>query len=493
MLTMRGLHLSLLAAFVLATVGCGGATKKSELPAGAAFAPSSAAAYISGITDPSSAQWRSADHLLSRFPGRGELLADFRKEMKKEGLTWERDIKPALGDDINIVWLDFANDGDNLVVYAKPKNEAKFIKLVESGDDPVVHRKIEGWTVLAEKKAQLDRFANARSSGSLADEDTFRNAMEKMPDDAAVRGYVSGKSIDQALEREAAGGVDAQTFRRVSESFGKLESLAFSASAENEGVRLEAASKSDPEPDVGNFSPALADQLPSGALMYVSFGNLEDFLRSILDSADKNFPGFQTQRAQFEDALGFSLKADLLPLFSREGGLAVYRGSPIPGIVFMLDVEGKEDKAQNVMRRFGALASLGGGAQTRTFKVDGVEAREITFPLEGFSVFSAVDDGKLVVTSTQKRLSDALGGGDKLADDPVYKQARESAEAPDETVGFVYANLREGLPFLFDAVEASGDQVPLDARANTKPLESAFLFAKRDGDRFSLSGFVSIR
>jgi hypothetical protein len=490
---MRGLHLSLLAAFVLAAVGCGGATKKSELPTGAAFAPASAAVYISGVTDPSSEQWRTADRLLSRFPGRGELLADFQKEMKKEGLTWQRDIKPALGEDINIVWLDFANGGDNLVVYAKPKNEAKFIKLVESGDDPVVHRKIEGWTVLAEKKAQLDRFASARSSGSLAEDDTFRSAMEKLPEDAAVRGYVSGKSIDQALEREAARDVDAQTFRRVSESFGKLESLVFSASVEDEGVRLEAASKSDPEPDIGNFSPTLADQLPSGALIYVSFGNLEDFLLGILDSADKNFPGFQGQRAQFEDALGFSLKADLFPLFSREGGLAVYRGSPIPGIVFMLDVEGKEDNAQNVMRRFGALASLGGEAQTRTFKVDGVEAREIAFPLEGFSVFSAVDDGKLVVTSTQKRLSDALGGGDKLADDPVYKQARESAEAPDETVGFVYANLREGLPFLFDAVEASGDQVPADARANTKPLESAFLFAKRDGDRFSLSGFVAIR
>jgi hypothetical protein len=488
---MRHLHLVVVAALALAAAGCGSETKKSELPAGAAFAPASAAAYIAGVTDPSSEQWRNADHLLSRFPGRSKLLDELRKEFRKDGLSWERDIKPALGPDINVVWLDFADGGDNVVGYAKPKDRAKFIKLLESGDDPTAFREIEGWTVFADKKKQLDRFAAARRSGSLADDDTFRSAMEKLPEEPAVRGYVSGKSINQALEREAADDPDARTFRQVYSGFGKLESLAFSASAETEGVRLEAASKSDPEPDIGNYSPALADHLPSGALLYVSFGNLEDFLGGALDAVDESVPGFKTQRAQFEDALGFRLKADLFPLFSREGGLAVYRGRPIPGIVFMLDVEGKEDKAQSVMRRFGALAALGGEAKTRTFKVGGVEAREIEF-LEGFSVFSAVDDGKLVVTTTRKRLSDSLKSGGKLADDPVYEEARRSADIPDETVGFVYANLREGLPFIIDFVEDSGDQVPADVRGNTKPLESAFLFAERDGDRFRLSGFLAI-
>jgi hypothetical protein len=307
-----------------------------------------------------------------------------------------------------------------------------------------------------------------------------------------VRGYVSGKSIDQALQRESARDPDAQTFRRFSGGFGKLESLAFAASAETDGVRVEAASKSDPAPDIGSYSPALADHLPSGALLYVSFGDLEDFLGGALDSLDKSIPSFKSQRSQVEDALGFRLKTDLFPLFSREGGLAVYTGRPIPSIVFMLDVEGKEDAARNVMQRFGAIAAMGGDATTRTFTIDGVEAREIVFRGEGFSVFSAVDDGRLVVTSTRKRLSDSLADTGKLADDALYEQARRSADVPDKTVGFVYANLRDGLPFVFDYAARSGDPVTADVRANTKPLESVLLFAERDGDRLSLSGFITI-
>jgi hypothetical protein len=490
---MRRLPLALLAALALATSGCGSEATKSELPAGASFAPASSAAFIAGVTDPSSEQWRNADHLLSRFPGRGKLLDEIHKDLTKEGLTWERDIEPALGPDINLVWIDFADGGDNLVGFAKPKDRAKFVKLLETGDDPVVTREIEGWTVFAETKAQLDRFAAARSSGSLADDDAFRSAMEKLPEEPAVRGYVSGKSIDQALQRESARDPDVQAFRRFSGGFGKLESLAFAASAETDGVRLEAASKSDPAPDIGSYSPALADHLPTGALLYVSFGNLEDFLAGTLDSLDKSIPTFKSQRTETEDALGFRLKADLFPLFSREGGLAVYPGRPIPGIVFMLDVEGKEDKARNVMRRFGAIAAMDGEATTRTFTIDGVEAREIVFTGAGFSVFSAVDDGRLVVTSTKKRLGDSLASGGKLADDPMYGQARTSANVPDKTVGFVYVNLRDALPYVFDLAASSGDPAPADVRANTKPLESALFFAERDGDRLTLSGFLAIR
>src|SRR6266545_7675957 len=108
MAVMRVLRIGVLVAVVFAASGCGATEKQAgSVPAGAEFAPASSAVYISGVTDPSSTQWEKADKLLGRFPGREKLLASFRKELRKDDLTWERDIKPALGDELNLVLLSF--------------------------------------------------------------------------------------------------------------------------------------------------------------------------------------------------------------------------------------------------------------------------------------------------------------------------------------------------------------------------------------------------
>ncbi len=488
---MRLVRIGLLAALALAVSGCGAAKPPGSVPAGAEFAPASSAVYFVVNTDTSSDQWRKADHLLSLFPGRAKLLASFTKDLKKDKLTWARDIKPALGDSVHVVWVDFKNGGDDVVGYAKPKDEAKFDKLLESGSDPTVHRKIAGWTVFADKQAIIGRFVTARASGSLSGEKRFRQAMEKLPKDAAVRGYLNGDAVQSALENAAGPAFDPQTFRQFTQAYGKLESASFSASAEDQGVKVDASYTASVKPKIGSFSASLDDSLPAGALFYISFGGLEDYLNNLLDTARKSNPQFKTQLDQFENGLGFSLKSDLFPLFSNEGAIAVYRGSPIPGIAFMLDVNGNGDKAENVMKRIGALAALSGGAQTRTFTVDGVEARELE--LQGFAIFSAVADGKLVVTSTEQLLRGALGKGNKLSDDSIYKEARDAAGAPDKSIGFIYVNLKDTLPWAFGLSEKSGETVPPDVKANTKPLRSVLLYLKRDGKRISLSGFLTIK
>jgi hypothetical protein len=112
----------------------------------------------------------------------------FRKDLRKDNLTWERDVKPALGDELNLALLSFEDADHNYVFFTKPKDEAKFDKLLEAGDDPQVHRKIDGWTVFADNKLSLDNFEQARSSGdSLSDKDEFRDAMGSLSE-ATLRG-----------------------------------------------------------------------------------------------------------------------------------------------------------------------------------------------------------------------------------------------------------------------------------------------------------------
>jgi hypothetical protein len=492
---MRFLRVCLLVGIALLLSGCGANKEPGSVPAGAEFAPASAAVYVSGVTDPASSQWEQVDKLLGRFPGREKLLASARKELRKDGQSWERDVKPALGEELNLVVLNFEDPEHNYVLFTKPKDETKFNKLLETGDDPAVHRKIEGWTVFADNEASLDNFQKARAAGDpLSEKDTFREAMEGVPDDAVIRGYVSGESLYALIDKEAASDPDARTFRQVSKSFGELESLSFSTTAQDDGVAVDATYTSNGEAKIGTFSPRLDDKLPAGALLYVSFGDLEDFFNQALAAADKSSAEFKTQRAQIEEAMGFTLKQDLFPLFSREGAMAVYHASELtPGVTFVLDVKGDEDKARNVIGRLGALLDLSGEGRSTKLTIGGVEVTHLSFAGEPFELFVAVSDDILVADSTEAGIRRILDGGKKLADDPVYEQAREASDAPDDTVGFVYANLGQGLPYVFDLVELSSGERNAEALANTKPLQSALLYAKRDGDRTTVSGFLTIK
>ena len=129
-----------------------------------------------------------------------------------------------------------------------------------------------------------------------------------------------------------------------------------------------------------------------------------------------------------------------------------------------------------------------------TFNVGGVEVSDVSQPGGGVHVLIAVGHGKLIVTTARKTLSTLIEGkGPKLADDRLYTEARADARMPSKVVGMVYADLAQGLPFAFDLAEANGEVVPPEARANTKALSHALLYALQDGKRFRLRGFLAIK
>src|SRR5262245_2616896 len=488
----RLLRISMLAVLAIAASGCGSAKQAASIPEGADLAPASTVVYVAGVTDPSSSQWAKADRLLGRFPGREKLLASARKDLLKDGLSWERDVKPALGAELNLALLDFDDADHNYVFFTEPKDKAKFDKLLASGDDPQVHREIDGWTVFADNEKALDNFEQAREAGdTLADEPAFQDAMADQSDDSVLRGYVNGTRLNDLLEQEAAKSPDARDLRRFSESFGKLESVSFSAGAEDDGVAVQAAYKSEGQLATGSFSPELDQVLPADALAYVAFGNLEDAFDNILLSGDQNIPGLKAKISELEEALGFSIKSDLLPLFSKEGAIAVYRGGAVaPNVLIALRVP-DEAKARKIVDRFAALASLS-GRQVRPVTVHGFAGKEIL--LDGLSITAVVADGKLVVSNGRTLVEQALGNGEKLATDPVYEEALDASGAPREMSSLVYLNLKSGIPYVFDRLGAAASgTIGEESRANTAPLHSTVLYSKQDGDRSTISGFLTIK
>jgi hypothetical protein len=484
--TARPRLLVALALLAALAAGCGGSSGAGgTLPAGARIVPASAPVFISIDTDFSSEQVKQALALVRRFPSGPKLLRE-----SHDGISFARDVKPTLGPELDVVFVDFENGGDDYVGLMQPKDEAKFIRVLASGDEPAVHEKIDGWTVFAETQAVLERFKRARSASGdrLADEKHFEDALAKLPEDAVARAYVDGKAVQTELDSALAAS-DAPP--GISRRFGTFNALAAAATARDDGARIDGFADLRLTPELPNFTPKLPEELPAGALLYYSFGHLDALFRQILREVERARPDARDQLKQVETVLGLTLANDIFPLFAGEGAFAVYRGSPLP--TFELVLAGvDQQKTERLLAAVGAIAQLG-GIDVSSVTIAGVQARKLDLPGQSFSIFYATFDGKLVVTNTRAGIAGLRRGGPKLADDPLYKEALAAADVPEQTTLLQYANLKSGLPVAFAFAERSGSNVSQEARANTRPLRSTVEYVAQEGDGYRIGGFVGIR
>ena len=125
--------------------------------------------------------------------------------IRKEGLSWDRDVKPGIGPEVDLVWLDFDNGGQNFAVLLRPDDEEKFKRLTKEAESAAdfFHTKIDEWQVMAPRQELIDRFRSESASGdSLADTKAFRQAMDAYPDDYPLRAYVDGAAVMKAARAE---------------------------------------------------------------------------------------------------------------------------------------------------------------------------------------------------------------------------------------------------------------------------------------------------
>ena len=103
----------------------------------------------------------------------------------------------------------------------------------------------------------------------------------------------------------------------------------------------------------------------------------------------------------------------------------------------------------------------------------------------GFAIRYAAFDGKVVVTTGPQSIEEIRSGGPRLADDDAFKSARDAAGMPDETAGFVWLDVEDGLPLVVGLAEASGGSaaIPQEFRRNLEPLRSLVAWADATGAR----------
>jgi hypothetical protein len=476
------------------TGGGGGGVRaaNAKLPRGAKVAPASARAFVALNTDFGSDEWRRDLALLRRFPAGREPFRAFARATG--GVDFVRDVEPALGPELDIVYLDYRNGGRNLVGLTRAKNDAKLKALLaKGGGPPTVSRKLGDWTVFGDSTSLLDRFQREAKRGRLADDAAFADAVGRLDPHAAVRAYVSGKPVQAALDRAlTASGAPP----RLSEEVGMLRSIAADARASRDGVRLDGLIRVDSDVHPNAYTAKLPEDVPAGPLQYMSFNHVDLVLKKTLKLVSETNKSFEQQLSQVEAVTDVTLSHDIYPLLSHEGAVAVYASKGrLPTIVFLLRLK-DEARAKRVLSRVVTIAELGGGGgvKTNSFLVGGVQVDELDFTASRVRVFAAVFRDELVVVNDEQMIRKLIGGGGaKLADDPRFQRIQARAKMPQRTLGFTYTDLRAGIPAAFALSRRSGSAVPRAAVANTKPLDAELVYATREGDRYALTGFVAIK
>jgi hypothetical protein len=251
--------------------------------------------------------------------------------------------------------------------------------------------KIGDWLVAAQPAA-FALLRAAESGRSLADVPEFKRAMGEVEGDALATAYANGS--------------------KLAELPGELGALArVVGSPEWVGAKL-VAGENAAQFDVRTattasvYRPRLLREVPSGALLAVSFKNSAEVLRRLAAELDE----YRT------------LFADLIPAVRGEGIIYVTQGALLPTIVLMVE-------SPNPVAAAGALRRLG---------------QELAEEANGFVSFEVTRRGNRV-TLTNAAVPPAIPTR-RLVDDQAFKDVLGAADAPDEVSWLAYADVERLAP-----------------------------------------------
>jgi hypothetical protein len=497
----RFVLLPILVVLALLAASCGGSSGSSSgaaTSAGASIAPASAPAYVMIDTDPGSAQWKQADALLGKFPGKQKLLDAVDKALAKQGVSYEQDIKPALGPEVDFAVLSLAKGSRAVVGMVQPTDKAKLQALLDKLDksDPTSPKTVtgeyKGWTLVSDKQSAIDTFKSEAAKGSIADDATFKEAMAKDQGDALVKAYANGSALGELVGQAA---TQAGTSCNGAATTGgvKLRYVSGAASVEADGVRVHATLRSDGAKSSGGGSTAtLLDEIPSGALAVLAFHGTDQFAQGF---SQLQGCGAQIQQGLglVEGVLGVKVK-DLASLFKNEVALYVRAGSPIPEVTLLSHQDDPKAALATIDSLATHIGSLVGGGAPHATTVDGAPVKEITVGGGVASIFYGVIAGKVVVTDSRTGIHDLLqSGGAKLRDDAAFKSSRKASGMPDDTPFFLYADIRDSVTLVESLAQLAGAKIPPSADANLRPLKSLVVYAAGPADDVEYTAFLELQ
>lgn len=481
--TPRMLALGLVAALALLATGCGGGPAASS-ETGASLVRADALAYVSIDTDLGSSQWKQLDELSQKFPGRDLALGKLDQALAKHGVDFDRDVKPALGPEVDVTVVSSGTeDTTKAVGLTQPQDSGKLKDLISrlnaaSSDTTLVYRELDdGWYAVSDSRAAIDE-ALAGDGPTLENDSTFADAFQKLPDEALVKAYANGHQVGQlvaaAAKKQSNG---ANPFGSQSAALQKLDSLSASVTAEDDGIRVEGAAKGAGADEVlggSNFDSKLLANTPADALAFLTFRGGSGLADSL-----------QGMSAPLTAMLGISAD-ELAALLENEVALYVRPGLGIPEITLALDAKSSSAGLATLDKLANQIAAMTGGKVVQ-------HGSEKVLTIGGIAIHYGSADGRIVVTTATNGVAGYGASGESLADSADFKEAKSAAGMPDENAGFAYIDLKDAIPLILGLAGLAGSQPSPVVTENLRPLRSLLAWSEGQGDTRSFDLFLEIK
>ena len=493
--TRRVFSAALLAtlSFLFAACGSGGGSgtgARASVPEGASLVRAGVLAFVTVDSDLGSGQWKQLDELAHKFPARDQVIAKFERSLAKEGVDYSADVKPALGPELDIaVASGGTEDSTRAVALTKPDDPGKFKALVaklnaksDSGER-AVYREVDGWYALSDSQTAITAVLKGDST-ALSDDESYKQAIGKLPSDTLVRAFVDGQGLNALVERNA-----SQAGSGLSTSslgLDGLKYLAVAASAESDGIRIRGAS-SGGDLGGGDFASTLVGGVPGDAFALLSFRG-----EGTIGQLDKLKASPQVGAAleQLQATLGVPVE-QVLALLRGEVAFFARPGAVIPELTLALE-ETDVSSALATLDKIAAHLAAEAKAHVEAGTQGGHEVKTVDFG--PFAIhYGAVDDKTVVLTSGLSGIADFGASGDRLPDSADFKEAKDAAGMPDSRGGFLYLDLKNALPLLEGFAGLSGHRLPSDTTENLGPLRSLLAWSEGSSDEQTFDAFLEIK
>jgi hypothetical protein len=446
------------AALAIVSAGCAsaGASGPGSADGAAQVVPSNAVAFVAASTDVSSSAW----HGLGTY-------------VLKQANDWTAELQGVADDEVDVAVLP----GDKTVAFVQPTDDAKLEAFARKHDCKL--RTFGDWTAVAGDTATLDSVASAKSH--LADNALYLEAMDRLPGNALVRAYVGSDeagrlfaSIPGQLESRlipvgakyrirpdrpglrTAVGVGTEQFRWLAAALTSTSAgLELRAYAPTAGLTASGPPRLAVRP-IAPYTSALVEEIPAGVLAVVDL--------ELPQGAFELMPQLPAVLKNLFGPNAFGLPNELDTVFGGETALYVRPAFLTPEITLVTQPTDTAAASSTLDDLFKSVPK------------DSM--------LANLTLHRAVIGGQFVVSTTQKGIDDFRGGGAKLATDPGFVAARKQAGMPEQTTGFAYANVKDGLPLL----ALAGVKLPADL----PPIRSVLAFGGQTERESTFSAVIDI-
>jgi Protein of unknown function (DUF3352) len=480
---LRATALLLTCAMTALTVAaCGSSASGGEGdPAG--LVPASAPIYAQAAVGPEGDLREDALAAIGKIlrtddpAGRLRELIDEEFAKEGDGLTWEKDFAPWLGEQAGIWASDLEADEPSFAAIVQTSDveqaRAAVQRFKEAGDESFSKRShagvdyelntegmavgfVDDFLVLATEGA-FKRTADMSEGGdSLADSDRYKDSLGELEEDRLGSFYFDSKLlVDTALESDPASAEELEQLKAIF-PYDKLGPTAGSLQADGESIAIDTVTTGLPEGPArellalfGGSGSELVGELPGDAWGVFAVPKVGEAAKTLFTSFAGALGGAAVS-AQLKQATGLDLEQDV---FSWIGDVGVFvRGASEAELDGALVVQSTDDgKASAAFGKIVGLIGKQEGTTPDPVQIDGAEsAFSFTTPDAEKPIVLARGSNRVVAAYGEAAAKEALSPSTKLGDSELYGDAKDA-------LGDSQPSLVLSMPAVITLVDAIGE------------------------------------